>query len=173
VACDIVATPGATNATGYATIAQGDAYFAVGAHLFGATWLAATEDQKCAGLKMATRLLDQWYEWFGSPAAYTQALAFPRSGLTTRTGNAQSVTAIPDDLVGATCELAQALLVADVRADSDIEVQKITSLKVGAIELAFGDGVRAKAISDKVQAFLNFWGQLRDARPVSTRLLRG
>lgn len=161
MACDIVTTPGAA-ATSYADIAAADAYFAAGAHLFGATWLAASEDQKCAALKQATRHLDDWFAWYGDPSTLTQALQWPRSGLSDRVGNAQSTTALPLDVVRATCEVAQALLVADVRADSDLEVNKITSLKVGPIELAFGSGVRAKAVSDQVATMLRHWGAVRE-----------
>lgn len=161
MACDIVTTAGATNATGYASIADADAYFAAGAHLYGATWLAATEAVKCAALKMATRHLDEWFAWFGMPTTYTQALQWPRAGLTTTTGGTQDVNAIPADVVRATCEVAQAFISADPRADSDIEVNRITSLSVGSISLAFGSGVRAKAVSDMVQSMLRHWGEVR------------
>lgn len=161
MACDIVATPGSGLATAYADITYADAYFAVGAHLYGATWLAAVDDTKCAALKMASRLLDEWYCWVGAPAALTQALQWPRTGVNDRLGNAQPATAIPADILRATCELAQALIGADVRADSDIEVNKLTSLQVGSVQLSFGSGVTAKAIPDRVAITLAFWGELR------------
>lgn len=160
--CDIVSTAGSAAATSYADIAYADAYFAVGAHLYGATWLAATESQKCAALKQATRHLDDWFDWAGTPSTTTQALQWPRAGLSDRVGNAQDVTAVPADVARATCEVAQALVVSDVRADSDIETNKITSLSVGSVSLAFGSGVRAKAISDQVAAMLRHWGAVRE-----------
>lgn len=170
MACDIVATPGASNATAYTDITYADAYFALGAHLFGATWLAADDDSKCAALKMATQLLDQWYEWCGWPAASTQVLQWPRSGVIDRIGNAQSPVAVPDDIKRGTCELAQALLAGDRRADSEIEVNKITSLSVGAISLGFGAGITPKVIPDAVAATLAAWGELRAI--AGTRTLR-
>jgi hypothetical protein len=160
--CDIVTTPGSALATSYADIAAADAYFAAGAHLFGATWLAASEASKCAALKQATRHLDDWFLWAGTPTTTTQALQWPRGGLSDRVGNAQDQNALPVDVVRATCEVAQAMLVSDVRADSDLEVNRITSLTVGSVALAFGSGVRAKAISDQVTAMLRHWGAVRD-----------
>lgn len=172
MACDIVATPGATNATSYATVSDGDAYFAVGAHLYGAAWIAATEDQKCAALKMATVMLDRWYEWNGTPAAVVQALGWPRAGNATRNGDAQSTTALPADVIAATCEVAKGMIAGDLRADSDVETQQLRQLSVGSISLTFGQGVTAKPIADAVQALLRHWGHLRSLRGTSTPLLR-
>ena len=73
-------------------------------------------------------------------------------------------TVIPVELKDATALYAQALMVADRTADSDIETLGITSLSAGPVSLSFESSVRAKPIPDSVRAMIpTWWGWLRGA----------
>jgi hypothetical protein len=75
----INATPGASAADSFATVAEFDAYQATTVFPKGAT---ATVDQKERALKQATRAIGRAYIWLGEPTfPGVQALEFPRTGL--------------------------------------------------------------------------------------------
>lgn len=190
MACTIVATPGAANATSYATIQQGDDYFS--AHPYPDTWEDASADEKCRALVTATRMLDSWYDWFGTASTLTQALLWPRRGVK-RPGISEYevpgavgsewnepsfATLIPSDEIPrqireATIELAAALLASNRTADSDVETQGIDSLTAGPVSLKFRASVMAKPIPDAVMVLAGQLGRkrARDGGPVT--LYRG
>ena len=80
MACTITATAGSSTANSYATIAEGTTYHET--HLYATAWEDASDDERCRALQMATRLLDQGYEWLGSVTDGDQSLLWPRSGVT-------------------------------------------------------------------------------------------
>lgn len=148
MACDIVKTAGAADADSYADISDGDAYHA--AHTAYDTWDGYSDEQQCRALKMATRLLDQWFVWHGDVAYSGQALLWPRDGVIGPNGYEEDSSAIPRLIVEATCELARQLIMADRTADSDMEAQKLTRVKAGAVEVEFKGTAVAKPIPDAV-----------------------
>lgn len=163
----LVATAGATDANAYVTSAVADQY-----HLdhpqFGTTaltglWSAATADQKSAAILWATKLLDRLFVWKGTIAATTQRLGWPRAGLAdVNEWNALDHLTIPEQIQWATAEFARQLLIADRTQDSDIEAQRITSIRAGSVALTFGAGVMAKQIPDAVKVLIPpHWGYPR------------
>lgn len=171
MALTIVATPGSATANSYLTNAEADTYFE--GHLYATDWTgasAATQDQ---ALVMATRTLDAMYEWEQFPAATTQALQWPRSGVLDYLQlSIIADTVIPVKLKEATAELAKALIVENSTANSQVETQGLTALTVGSISLAFKDTVFAKVIPDVVRNLIPiWWGYVRTpsfTRPVNT-----
>lgn len=168
----LVATAGSASANAYVTRAVADQY-----HLdrpaAGTTWSAATSDQKDSAILWATRLMDALWEWEGVVVTETQALLFPRSGLCYRSGYTVPSTIIPTDLQHATAEFARQLLAADRAADSDVEVQGITSLRAGPVALTFKEGVYARPVPDAVVALIPAeWGYVRRARRGVRQLVR-
>jgi hypothetical protein len=110
-------------------------------------------------LRMAARLMDNGIPWQGSAASETQALAFPRVGLLTRTGAALPSNVNPADLKNAQSEFARQLLESNRLEDNDAIRQGITELKVGSIGLKFRDDFSwdrdtPPVISDAVLALL-------------------
>jgi hypothetical protein len=161
MALTVVATPGSATANSYLTNAEADTYFE--GHLYATDWTgasAATQDQ---ALVMATRTIDALYEWAEWPASTTQALQWPRSGMMDHLFlSIIADTVIPQRLKDATAELAKALIAANVTAESQVEVQGLTSLSVGAIALTFKDSVVAKVIPDVVANLIpTWWGWIR------------
>lgn len=173
MALTLIATPAASDANSYCTVAEGDAYHE--SRLFTDTWTDASAAEKATALVMATRLLDAFYSWTGdamtqpkSPklpkGAYyawtglattsTQALCWPRTGMLTRNGYAIESGEIPNGLKDATAEFARQLLAADRTADNDVEAQGLKSLSAGPVSLSFQDMVYRKLIPDAVHELL-------------------
>jgi len=159
----LVATSGASNANSYLTLAEANTFF--DAHLYATVWASKSDATKTVALIMATREIDRRYEWAEYPTTITQALQWPRIGIMERSGlELIGDTVIPVELKDATALYAQALMVADRTADSDIETLGITSLSAGPVSLSFESSVRAKPIPDSVRAMIpTWWGWLRGA----------
>lgn len=158
----LVATAGSASANAYTTVAFADQY-----HLdrpaVGTTWSTATTDQKTSALLWATKLLEQYIEWYGFVTSSTQALLWPRTGLISfNKETSLDDSTVPIQIQWATAEFARQLLVADRAGDSAVETQGIKLLKAGPIRIDFKDDVKAKPIPDVVINLIpDFWGYLR------------
>src|SRR5678815_2217292 len=108
MACTIVATAGSASATSYATIQEGDTYHET--HLYADDWTDTDDDSKCKALQMATRLLDQWFEWDGFVSSTDQALRWPRSGVTGPNGYLEADDETPSRIRDGCIELARQLI---------------------------------------------------------------
>ena len=172
MACSIIATAGSATANSYATVAEADSYHQ--AHVSPATWDAATSDEKCKALQMATRLLDQRFEWKGVAAGNTQALLWPRVGVVGPKGYLLANDTIPDALKNATAEQARLLLDEDRTVDSEVTTKGISRLVAGPIELEFsGAAASSRPIPDSVAGFLvPFYGTLTGVGGGAVTLLR-
>ena len=128
----------------YATVSEADA-FAVD-HPYGDGWVALDADRKAKLLILASQLLDEHFDWAGSPASGSQALGFPRTGLRTRNGAGLSSSDIPTPIKLATWELARRLDAKDLTDD-----QVVADLRISkAGDTSFGEGVRRKVVPDAV-----------------------
>lgn len=152
MACSIDVTVGGASANSYCSIAQGDTYHET--HITPDTWDDADDDEKCRALQTATRMLDQWFEWNGSAVGNTQALLWPRVGVTGPNGYLIASDAIPVLLRNATAELARQLLDEDRTKDSDIEAKGLKSLTTGSVSMTFAS-VSAKPIPDAVAVMVS------------------
>lgn len=156
MACTIDATVGGAAANSYSTTAEANAYHDT--HLYASVW-TGVDETKCKALQMATRLLDAMFDWYGEAADDDQRLSWPRIGVEGRVGIIES-TVLPDELKEATAELARQLLASNTTADSAVEVQGLTALKVGPIELSFGSAT-GRAIPDAVFYMVSHLGSLK------------
>ena len=115
---------GKVDANSYANVADGDAYF--DGHLYATAWTAASTANKEKALVFATRLIDSQFQFNGWKAHDVQALQWPRErcpdpdkGLITISvlmpflGTFVEPALVPPAVVGATCEMARELLIAD------------------------------------------------------------
>lgn len=158
MACTITATSGSASANSYSTIADADAYFAT--HLYASAWTDQGATEKCQALQMATRLLDQWFDWTGVTASGDQALLWPRVDVIGPNGYLEASDAIPTRIAQACAELAKALLTSDRTADSETETQGVKRVKAGSVEVEFS-AVSAKPIPDAVVALVTCYGARR------------
>lgn len=132
------ATPGGASANSYATTDDLDAYAETRPGT--PSWFATADDTaKEAALVMATRKLDGALVWTGAATTpETQALCWPRTGMSNRHGAAIGSSVLPQQLKDATCELAlQMGTTGTGLADNDALLQGITSVKAGSVAVTF------------------------------------
>jgi DnaT-like ssDNA binding protein len=133
-------TVGGANSDTYATVAELKTYLA---NRYPTTTLSAASDAVMENvLRAATRLLDASFDWTGAAVASTQALCWPRSGMTGRTGFAVPTTVNPQALKDAQCEFACGLYAGDRLSDNPAlktisSEQSVTSIKAGSLALTF------------------------------------
>ena len=164
------ATAAGASSNSYVTLAAADQYHD-DRPAAGTTWADASENNKIRALLWATVLLDDHFEWSGSVETEAQRLAWPRSGLATPNGYNLDSDTVPEAIADATAEYARQLLVADRAADSEVETQGLTNLKVGSIALGFEDNVYAKNVPDAVVWLIpRPWARLRGSSGVKTLL---
>lgn len=163
----LVATAGSASANSYCTVAVADQFHldrpTVGTTAATGLWSAATTDQKTAALLWATKILELYFEWYGSVVDTTQSLLWPRAGLIALNGwESLDRTTIPEQIQWATAEFARQLLVSDRAGDSLVQSQGLKLLKAGPIRMDFKDWVYAKPIPDVVVNLIPYqWGYLR------------
>jgi hypothetical protein len=121
-----------------------------------------TDDNRLTrALLTATALIDDKFEFDGDPTTTTQALAWPRLGLTTKTGAELSSTTIPSALEDATAQLAWQLLKDTHLANQNNDLAGVTRIKAGrAFEIEFAEGANLAptVIPDNVARMLARWG---------------
>jgi hypothetical protein len=169
----VVATPGATNANSYLTLAEAETYFESRLHT--STWDNAVTVIKNEAIVMATRVIDQMYDWANYQTEEEQALQWPRDGmLAANEMEYIDDDVIPNELKNAVCELSIALIAEDITLDNDVEVQGLTSLRAGPVSMAFKTGVINKIIPDSVYYSIpEWWGHIISRKKRVHRLGRG
>lgn len=164
----IDATVGGSAANSYETLGEANTYFDERLPL--PTPWVASGDSSIRALLMATRVLEsmtyphktlridkcdcKYYltarQWTGAPASTTQRLAWPRTGMFDRNGNAIPSDVIPQELKDAESELAGQLLMSDTTLDNSTSVQGITSVKAGSVAVTFKENIAAHVLPDAV-----------------------
>lgn len=174
MALTIIATPGASNANSYCTLAEADTYHesVIAAHA--TDWSGASDTTQNESLAMATRYLDALYEWAQWASETTQALQWPRRGVLDHLKlSTIAEDVVPQIIKNATAEFARQLIAEDRSADSDVERYGLTSLRAGSVSLSFKDGVVARPVPDAVAVMIPaWWGYVRGMRPRTRRLVR-
>ena len=172
----VVATAGAANANSYTTQAEADAYFDARLDL-DPVWVPSGETEASL-LIMATRVLDSmavarkvlrfdgrggpnrrpYYvtsrAWTGEVATDTQALAWPRTGMTDRLGRVIPSNVVPVELKEATAELAGQLKAGDRTLDNSATVQGISEVKAGSVEVKFAEMIEHRVLPEAVMALI-------------------
>ncbi|MGO4326739.1 DnaT-like ssDNA-binding protein [Cupriavidus sp. 2TAF22] len=112
---------GKPDANSYVSVAEADAYHADRGNT---AWASATAKE--AKLINATAYADSMYRFQGQAAGTTQALEWPRAG----------VTGIPKRVKDAVCELALRALAGPLAAD--VKPDQVTETTVGPITKKYG-----------------------------------
>lgn len=105
----LTTTPGSATADSYASLAAALAYHAGATGMGNAAWAASTDPLREPALRRATIWVDSTYRsrWPGYRTnGRTQALDWPRVGVTDTEGYAVDSATIPAEIVNATCEAA-------------------------------------------------------------------
>lgn len=124
----LIATPGATDANSLTTLAFADAYFdgRPGAE----AWNTASDFERSRALVGATMRLES-ERYAGGRASDTQALSWPRTGVTID-GVTASSESVPVVVQRACCEEALALMDDDSRFDAS-GLEAFESVQVGSL----------------------------------------
>lgn len=162
-------TAKSATANSYVSVSDADDYFA--AHLDGSFWPSNNKDKQAA-LVMATNRLDS--EVYGGRSTdLSQALQWPRSWIVARNFNRDDDT-IPRELMKATFEMALHYLkmkAGEFTVDEN-DLETLSNYKIGPIDVAIKDHIKADRIPSKVKQLLksigpNAWsgdGALRGVR---------
>jgi hypothetical protein len=154
MALTLIATPAATNANTYCTLAEAETYFE--ARLNITEWTAASDANKNIALTMATRLLDERMQWSGSAYTETQALSFPRYSVYDSNGIVFDETTIPQWLINATAEFAFHLLKSDRTAEAG--TKGIRYMRVDKIAMSLDKTDRSGVIPTTVWEMVRYYG---------------
>lgn len=163
----IDASVGGPASNSYETLGEAATYFDERLPL--PTPWVASGDASVRALIMSTRVLDAmsvphrtlrkgcdcnfYYtsrQWTGLPASATQRLAWPRTGMFDRNGNAIASNVIPQELKDAESELAGQLLIQDTTLDNAVIIGGITSVRAGSVSVSFKDSIDAHVLPDAV-----------------------
>jgi hypothetical protein len=125
------ATVGGPASNAYLTVAEATAF--LDERLNTQPWYVQPQDvtlqaQREAALITATRLLDEQVRWVGTPSSSTQALGWPRSGLSFSLGQA-----IPPDVIPLTIQRATAYYALHLLRDTS-EVTTTTTTGSGVVK---------------------------------------
>ena len=130
----------------YATMTEAEDYIETRLHTD--NWDDANDNDREAGLLMATVLLDRLCDWNGTKAVDTQALRWPRSFVYDPDGNWIDSATIPQFLKDATAEFALHLLGSDLTETISRDLEGFKQIEVGSLNLVLGTqgGAYKKAI---------------------------
>jgi hypothetical protein len=166
---------GKVDANAYANAADGDAYHE--GHLYASAWTGASGADKEKALVMATRLIDAEYQFAGVRAVGGQALQWPRVSCldpdaadSLISGRYVASNVVPKAVIGATCEMARELLVADRTAAPAGEGLKYQN--VGTTQTGYDKSDTRPVISRVAQAMLAKYGTLLKGKSGAVRLVR-
>lgn len=125
-------TIGSVTYTVYSDVSDADDYFN-GSSQF-SDWDALTTAEKQRGLVSSTRLLER-QTWQGSKTSSSQDLAWPRTGVTDRDGEAVDSATIPAEIIE-----ASQLLALDIALGQSVESSTTTEdlnkrIKAGSVEI--------------------------------------
>lgn len=172
---------GLADANTYASVATGDAYHE--GHLYASAWDTAAPALKEKALVMATRLIDEFFQFNGVKRRGSQSLQWPRRDcpdpdndsaaalLPAGRGAFLDEASVPVVVVNAACELARELLKADRTTDPDGEGLRNMSIE-GAMSIEFDKDDRRKALTLRVQVMLGKYGAFQSSRSGMARLVR-
>jgi hypothetical protein len=125
---------GLDNAESYLSIADADTYHS---NRGNSAWTGSTAVKEAA-LRKATEYLDLTYSWKGDIFSTTQALNWPRTGISDSQGRELDYT-VPQKIKDATAELALASLSSDLLEIQD-NSNYIKREKVEGLEVEYKDG---------------------------------
>jgi len=162
----LIATAGATNANAYCTLAEFNTYWDSKVNV-SSSIINALPATKNSAIVWATRLLDERVSWAGVKTAESQALRWPRIGVSDRDGYVISQSIIPTWLKNATAELSGYLILSDRTDDPD--GAGIRRLRADVIEIEFDKNDRTETIPSSVWTMISYYATRAAGIPRSLR----
>lgn len=153
----LIVTPGGTDSNSYATLAEANEYHDTRLH--NSEWGNATDLTKEAALIWATRTLDVNFYWYGRKSTETQALDWPRSGVTDSDGYSIDSDVIPVQVKWAESELAFLLIKNDRTVAADPNQDGVKELKINGIMLKFEVAPMQAALAASVVTLVQEFGR--------------
>lgn len=170
MAITLDATVAGASSNTYCTLAEANTYH--DAHVHTDKWDTASDSTKNKALAMATRLLDDNFDWLGIKATDTQKLRWPRYDTYDKDGYFIDGDIIPQDLKDATSEYARHLISSDLTATPDTLGFK--KIKVSEIELEIdsNDRDRVGVMPEVVRKMIDHLGRVKSQVPFQAKVLR-
>ena len=137
-------------------------------------WKNLTSEQKKSALEQATRLLDDTFDWYGTPSQAEQPLRWPRKNVSDLDGNPVDPAVIPDRIRHAVME--QALFLTGTAAAAILSRSGIKSASAGEMSISLESGKSYQPISPEVIHSVRGLGVLRSRGSFSAKcgtLFRG
>lgn len=133
-------TVGGANSNTYADLAWYKGYLSTRRPL--PTWLALAlsgdlDDELEIDLIQAGRLLDNQFNWNGTPANAIQRMSFPKEGLLNRNGVVIPGNVNPREIKDAQSEYAVILHDKDLLSANEAEEKGVRKVKAGSVEVEF------------------------------------
>jgi hypothetical protein len=135
MAITIIATPGASNANSYCTLAEANTYHDESRYHSKETWLEFSSSDRSRGLIWATRLLDEMVTWHGSIVDSSAALRWPRYNVWHEDGYMITQTDVPQFVKDATSEFAYHLLQEDRTLETNRDTIGYEVIQIGDLKL--------------------------------------
>lgn len=165
----IDATVGGTASNSYVSLEDANTYFSTRLHA--ETWTSASDADKEAALITATNIIDWYYTYKGGKTASTQALQWPRAGVTVGNETYPS-NSLPKELIMATCELAMVSIDEDVTADNALA--GLRKVQAGPLMIQTADNGRPPSTGQLPDAVYLLLKKFMDNAGIRVlRLIRG
>jgi hypothetical protein len=136
----LITTPGASDANAYCSLARAEEVLVDSRLHAESTWQGLTVDDQERAIRWATQIVDQAWDWDGSPTNYDQTLRWPRAGLVNLDGVYVDQDTIPPLIERLTAEMAFYLAQADRTADPTLLGLGFRKAKVGSLEVELDEG---------------------------------
>jgi len=147
------ATVGSPDANSYVTVAEAAGYFADRSH--SESW--DEFENQSAVLITSSNMLDWYIKWKGYRSSTTQAMLWPRTGVTRRDGTLVDTDILPQELKVAVYELALSSLEEDRTVDN--AMAGIEQIKAGSLMVKADNGgidtTSADTIPEKIWKILS------------------
>lgn len=157
----IIATPLATDANSYLTLAEANDILA-NRRLHTAAWDAAANPKKETALIWATKLLDAAFDWDGAVRDLNQALRWPRVGMLDLDERYVNPDLIPERLKEATADLALSLLARDRVSEPEMLGLGFSSARVGPLSVTVDPKAVLQLIPEFIIDSMSPWGTPRN-----------
>ncbi len=155
----IDATVGGTDSNSYAT--QVEIQQQMDDRLYSDAWDGATDEEQKQSMIMCALLLDDLVNWYGEIASDTQALRWPRSGVSDCDGRSIDDDVIPDAVKQAQGELSLYMLQGDKLKIPVLLEKGIKSAKVGPLAVTIENLAVADMLNQTTIAALGCLGQVK------------
>lgn len=123
----------------YATLAEANTYATERAW---SAWSSASDSVKEAALKDAASYIDLTYAWNGSITSTSQAMSWPRTGVTDKEGRTLDSAIVPERVKQAQIELANIAVSNAGQVIQNQSERSISRVQAGSVSVSFdGDAV--------------------------------